>query len=78
MPLRNVSTLLLIDTVQMKLGYAAGMKDTEEPSASHTYSFWHGWKCGKIEAGHMPPDEHYKALQASSRKFLADMKNARW
>lgn len=37
-------------------GYRSGLKNGETPSSLHSKSFWHGWRNGMVDGGHMNID----------------------
>lgn len=62
----TVHDVMLLDLDEVARGYHHGMSGAPEPVASYfSRSFWHGWRNGAVEAGHVPIDQHHAALSAS-------------
>ena len=63
-----VSTMYELDTLdsdEVIEGYFDGRKNEPEPQGNRSKSYWHGWRNGMIDGGHMKSDAASKALAAA-------------
>lgn len=63
-PVRTVDDLESLDQTEMLEGYSAGHAGDPEPGGNRGRSFWHGWRNGMVDAGHLKGNEHQAALAA--------------
>lgn len=72
-PIRAVARLGEIDLNEALEGYEAGRNGEAEPGNNRSYSFWHGWRNGRVDGGFAAPDDAARELarDAIRSKFLA-------
>ena len=51
-------------------GYKSGLRGGEKPSSLHSKSFWHGWRNGMVDGGHMRIDSEMRQL---AREVVGDV-----
>jgi ribosome modulation factor len=62
----TVYDVLLLDPDEVARGYQCGASGEPEPIASYySRSFWHGWRTGAADGGHVPLDQHHTALSVA-------------
>lgn len=62
----TVLDVFLLDLDEVASGYQHGAAGEPEPVANcFSRAFWHGWRTGAANAGHLPLDQHHTALSAS-------------
>lgn len=49
-------------------GYLAGLRDEPEPGSDKSRSFFHGWRNGRADRGHVELDE---AQREYARRYVA-------
>lgn len=73
-PVTTVDELDDLDETEMVEGYRDGYRNEPEPQGNRSKSYWHGWRNGMIDGGHMKPDAASKALADA---YLAQKRAAR-
>ncbi len=61
-PVATLPELDASDQGQMVEGYFEGRDNEPEPGHNRGKSFWHGWRNGMMDAGHMDIDEPARRL----------------
>lgn len=56
LPIESVEQLKQLDTAEIIEGYWEGRNNEPEPGGNRSLSFWHGWRNGMMDFGHMKPD----------------------
>ncbi len=56
-PIRTKEDLTTIDQDECVAGYLSGRHNDPEPGSDKSRSFWHGWRNGRVDAGHAYNDE---------------------
>lgn len=55
-PLSSIKELDALDEEECVAGYLSGLKGSPEPGNDKSKSYWHGWRNGMIDKGHIPID----------------------
>lgn len=55
-PVRTKIDLDGLDENEMVSGYLAGQENSPEPGNDKSRSYWHGWRNGMVDFGHMKID----------------------
>ncbi len=67
-PVSTIEDLANLDQAEVNTGYWSGRAGDPEPSHNLvSRSFWHGWRNGAMDAGHLP---HDAAASALARAYL--------
>ena len=61
-PVTTVQDLDSLNDDEIMAGFEAGLDGAPEPYDSQTRSYWHGWRNGAVEGGHMRRDDAQRAL----------------
>jgi hypothetical protein len=51
-----------LDPNEMREGYSDGKLNEPQPSGNRSKSYWHGWRNGMMDGGHMPIDAAAREL----------------
>ena len=70
----TIDELETLDTDEVIEGYRDGRGNEPEPQGNRSKSYWHGWRNGMIDGGHMKSDAASKALAAA---YLAHQRASR-
>ena len=70
----TMDELVEFDTDEIIEGYFDGRENEPEPQGNRSKSYWHGWRNGMIDGGHMKSDAASKALTAA---YLAHQRASR-
>jgi hypothetical protein len=62
--LRCASELDTLDDAEVFEGYRDGRANEPEPGDNRSLSYWHGWRNGMVDYGHMKVDDAQAALAA--------------
>lgn len=73
----SIPDLYGLDSAEMLAGYNAGFGDAPCPEKA-TRSFWHGWRCGRVDAGldELAPD--IAELVRKNRIVRTALQDSRW
>ncbi len=61
-PITKASLLDKLDDKELLQGYTDGRNNEPEPGDNHSYSYWHGWRNGMMDAGYMRHDTASRSL----------------
>lgn len=50
------------DEADLLAGYRAGLDNAQEPGSDKSRSFWHGWRNGRVDGGHVRIDADQEKL----------------
>lgn len=64
-PVTTLDDLLTLDHDEVVEGYWAGRDGDAEPGNNRSRAYWHGWRNGALDGGHIEKDEHHAALARS-------------
>lgn len=64
-PISNAIQLDLLDDKEVIQGYWDGRDGDPEPGDNRSYSYWHGWRNGRVDGGHDKTDAHQIQLAKS-------------
>lgn len=64
-PLTQASQLDDLDRNEVVEGYYDGLAGDMEPGENRTVAYWHGWRNGMTDGGHMEKDAAQAALARS-------------
>ena len=56
-PIRRAAELVDLDDDDLLDGYRSGSDGDPEPGDNRSFSFWHGWRNGARDHGHIEGDE---------------------
>ena len=57
-----------LDEAETIEGYFDGRADEPEPSGNRSRSYWHGWRCGMMDAGRIKSDAGHMGLVTAFAK----------
>ncbi len=66
-PIRNAEELAGLDDAEILDGYLSGRDGEPEPGGNRSFSFWHGWRTGRVDGGH---DEKDAAMGELARDVI--------
>lgn len=61
-PVTTLADLATLDNVEVMEGYWYGFEGWPEPGNNRSRSFWHGWRNGALDGGHIKKDQDHAAL----------------
>lgn len=61
-PISTLAQLNQLDDAEMMEGYEDGLGNAPEPGDNRSTSYWHGWRNGMADKGHIPIDGAMRAL----------------
>jgi hypothetical protein len=61
-PITKAQYLDSLDNTDVLEGYHDGRAGDPEPGDNRSFSYWHGWRNGRIDGGHDKPDAASAAL----------------
>lgn len=64
-PVRTIEDVRTLDPSEMLEGYRDGRAGEPEPGNNRSRAYWHGWRNGALDGGHIEKDEHHAALAHS-------------
>jgi hypothetical protein len=73
-PVRTMADLKTLDEREIFEGYLAGWENSPEPGNNRSRSYWHGWRNGMMDRGHMEPDDASISL---AHEYVQHMKKER-
>lgn len=65
LPVTTLAELDALDDAECVEGYFDGRDDAPEPGNNRSRSYWHGWRCGMMDAGRLDVPEAHRALIAA-------------
>jgi hypothetical protein len=63
-PLRRAAQIAGLDKEDVIEGYYDGRNNMPEPGNNRSFSYWHGWRNGMVDAGHRGMDDAQLELSA--------------
>lgn len=67
-PVATLEELGALDDAEIVEGYLDGRSNEPRPSGNRSKSYWHGWRNGVVDGGHMAKDA---AMAGLARVYLA-------
>ncbi len=67
-PVVTLAELDTLDDDELLEGYHDGRANEPQPSGNRSKSYWHGWRNGMVDGGHMEGDAAQREL---ARAYLA-------
>ena len=64
-PVTTLAEYDALEDEEVIAGYRSGRDGEPEPGGNRSLSFWHGWRNGMADAGHMPIDDAMSVLVAA-------------
>jgi hypothetical protein len=64
-PITTLAELDALDDAEVCEGYRDGRAGEPEPGNNRSRSYWHGWRCGQMDAGTLPIPPEHRALTAA-------------
>jgi len=61
-PVATVAELAELDTDEIVEGYRDGRADAPEPGDNRSRAYYHGWRCGAMDAGRLEIDATHRGL----------------
>lgn len=61
-PITKAADLDALDDAEVVEGYHDGRANEPEPGDNRSFAYWHGWRNGMIDGGHMKGDAASAAL----------------
>ena len=61
-PVTTLAELDALDSGETAEGYNDGRANEPPPSGNRSKSYWHGWRNGMVDGGHMPIDPAMREL----------------
>ncbi len=56
-PVSTLQQLSELDDPEILEGYHDGLQNELTPGGNRSESYYHGWRNGRVDAGHIQPDE---------------------
>lgn len=76
LPVSHLFDLETLEKSEVAEGYLDGLGAAPEPGNNRTRSYWHGWRNGMVDGGHMEKDwaqiELARQVVAQSRMWRAE------
>ena len=72
-PITTVEELDALDTDEVIEGYRDGRDNEPPPTGNRSRSYWHGWRNGMADGGHLPIDP---AMRELARQVIAQSRKA--
>lgn len=73
-PVTTLEDLESLERDEVMEGYRDGIAGEPAPGGNRSRSYWHGWRNGMVDGGHMPKD----AAQAALAKAYLRRKAEGW
>lgn len=61
-PITKNQQLLKLDDKEILAGYLDGYENAPAPGNNRSYSYWHGWRNGKVDGKHAKIDSSQQLL----------------
>jgi ribosome modulation factor len=64
-PITTMEEVMVQDKSDMIAGYHAGLLGDSAPGSDKSRGYWHGWRNGMVDAGHMegPTPDQYALIE---------------
>lgn len=70
LPITRAAQLAALDKDEVMDGYLDGQRCTPTPDDTKSFSYWHGWRNGMVDAGYMNPTESQAALSIDIKRAI--------
>lgn len=62
LPVETADDLATLDISEIVQGYQDGRANEPEPGDNRSRAYWHGWRVGMMDGGHMDIDAAHRRL----------------